>query len=366
SHLSNLALIEWVEGYLADHGVASRRIASDDGRKANLLATIGPAVDGGVVLSGHTDVVPVEGQPWTSDPFTLVERDGRLYGRGSADMKGFIALALAAVPRLKAAPLGRPAHLAFSYDEEIGCLGAPRLIEALGELPRPAAVIVGEPTSMEPVVGHKGIASFRVTVTGHEAHSSLTHLGVSANMAAVKLMAALSELAERLANADPASPYLPKGASLTIGLINGGTAVNILARQCVFAFDLRCPPGMDPMATLADFLALVERTDADLKARAQQAGVTVEVLGNVPAFAADPDGEAERLVRRLTGDNGPGRFASYAAEAGQFRNAGFSVVLCGPGSIDQAHQPDEYIELTQIDRGAAFMGRLVEALCAPT
>lgn len=362
SHLSNLALIDWVEGYLADHDVASKRIASDDGRKANLLATIGPEVEGGVVLSGHTDVVPVDGQPWTSQPFVLTERDGRLYGRGSADMKSFIALSLAAVPQLKAAPLQRPAHLAFSYDEEIGCLGAPRLIEALAHLPRPAAVIVGEPTSMEAVVGHKGIASFKVTVTGHEAHSSLTHLGVSANMAAVKLMAALSDLSEQLAKADPTSPYLPKGASLTIGLINGGTAVNILARECVFCFDLRCPPGMDPMATLAGFFALIEQTDADLKARAPEAGVTIGVLGDVPAFAADLDGEAERLVRRLTGDNGPGQVVSYAAEAGQFRNAGHSVVLCGPGSIDQAHQPDEYIELAQIDRGAAFMRRLVEAL----
>lgn len=365
SRLSNLALIEWVEGYLADHGVASRRIASDDGRKANLLATVGPVVEGGVVLSGHTDVVPVDGQPWTSDPFVLTERDGRLYGRGSADMKSFIALALAAVPELKAAPLQRPAHLAFSYDEEIGCLGAPRLIEALAGLPRPAAVIVGEPTSMEPVTGHKGIASFRVTVTGHEAHSSLIHLGVSANMAAVKLMAALADLSERLAGADPASPYLPKGASLTIGMIHGGTALNILARECVFGFDLRCPPGMDPMATLADFFALADRTDAELKARAAEAGVTVELLSDVPAFGADLDGEAERLVRRLTGDNGPARVVSYAAEAGQFSNAGFPVVLCGPGSIDQAHQPDEYIERAQIERGAAFMQRLVEDLCGP-
>lgn len=362
SHLSNLALVEWVEGYLAEHGVASHRIASDDGAKANLLATVGPAVEGGVVLSGHTDVVPVDGQPWTTDPFVLTERDSRLYGRGSSDMKSFIALALAAVPELKAAPLTRPAHLAFSYDEEIGCLGAPRLIEALAGLPKPAAVIVGEPTSMEAVVGHKGIASFRVTVTGHEAHSSLTHLGVSANMAAVKLMAALSDLAEQLAGSNPWSPYLPKGASLTIGLINGGTAVNILARQCTFSFDVRCPPGMDPMTRLADFFALLERTDAELKARSPGAGVTIEVLGNVPAFAAGTDGEAERLVRRLTGDNGPGQVVSYAAEAGQFRNAGFSVVLCGPGSIDQAHQPDEYIELAQIERGAAFMERLVEAL----
>jgi acetylornithine deacetylase len=363
SRLSNLALIEWMEGYLAKHGVASRRVASADGLKANLLATVGPAVEGGVVLSGHTDVVPVDGQPWSSDPFALVERNGRLYGRGSADMKGFIALALAAVPELKAAALQRPAHFAFSYDEEIGCLGAPHLIEVIrAELPRPSVVVVGEPTSMEAVSGHKGIASFCVTVAGHEAHSSLTHLGVSANMAAVRLMSSLVELSEQLAAADPNSPHLPKGASLTIGLINGGTAVNILARECVFAFDLRCPAGLDPMAVLADFFALAEHMDGELKARAPEAGVTVELLANVPAFASDPDGEAEQLARRLTGDNGPARVVSYAAEAGQFQQAGFSVVLCGPGSIDQAHQPDEFIEVSQMERGAAFMLRLVEAL----
>lgn len=361
SRLSNLELIGWVETYLAGHGVASTRVASPDGTKANLLATVGPDLEGGVVLSGHTDVVPVDGQPWTSDPFTLTERDGRLYGRGSADMKGFIALALAAVPDLLAAPLKRPAHLAFSYDEEVGCLGAPHLIEALRAVPPPALVVVGEPTSMETVSGHKGIASFRVTVTGREAHSSLTHLGVSANMAAVRLMAALAELSERLAIADQHSPHLPKGASLTIGMMHGGTAVNILARECSFAFDLRCPHGMDPMATLAGFLALTERTNADLKARAPEAGVSVELLANVPAFA-EPGGPAEAFARRLAGDNGPSRVVSYAAEAGQFQRAGYSVVLCGPGSIDQAHQPDEYIEVAQMQRGAAFMVRLAEAL----
>jgi acetylornithine deacetylase len=365
SRLSNLALIEWVEGYLAEHGVVSQRVASADGQKANLLATVGPLVEGGIVLSGHTDVVPVDGQPWSSDPFALVERDGKLFGRGSADMKGFIALALAAVPDLKAATLQRPAHFAFSYDEEIGCLGAPHLIEVIrAELPRPSVVVVGEPTSMEAVSGHKGIASFRVTVTGHEAHSSLTHLGVSANMAAVRLMSELVELSSRLAAADPTSPHLPKGASLTIGLITGGTAVNILARECVFAFDLRCPAGLDPMAELADFFAVAEGMDGELKARAPEAGVAVELLASVPAFASDPDGEAEQLARRLTGDNGPARVVSYAAEAGQFQRAGFSVVLCGPGSIDQAHQPDEFIEVSQMERGAAFMLRLVEALSA--
>ncbi|PTT79229.1 acetylornithine deacetylase, partial [Pseudomonas sp. HMWF010] len=190
SRLSNLDLIAWVETYLADLGIASRRVPNADGTKSNLLATIGPTVPGGVVLSGHTDVVPVDGQPWSTDPFVLTEKDGRLYGRGTCDMKGFLALALAAAPDLAAANLSRPVHLAFSYDEEVGCLGAPDMIAVIAsDLPRPALVVVGEPTDMVAVSGHKGIASFKVTVSGREAHSSLTHLGVSANMAAVKLMA---------------------------------------------------------------------------------------------------------------------------------------------------------------------------------
>ncbi len=361
---SNLALIEWVEAYLADLGVASRRVPNHDGTKANLLATIGPNVAGGVVLSGHTDVVPVDGQAWSSDPWTLTEREGRLYGRGTCDMKGFSALALAAAPLMIARGLTRPVHLALSYDEEVGCLGAPDLIAAiLKEVPPPAAVIVGEPTSMEAVRGHKGIATFRVTVSGVEAHSSLTHLGVSANMAAIPLMNALVELSQSLeAAADPASPFAPKGCTLTIGQINGGTAPNILARECVFVFDLRTPPGVKPDEVLADFAALVERTDVALKARSPEAGAVFEKRASTPALNPEDDGAAETLARALSGDNGPSRVVSYAAEAGQFREAGFSTVICGPGSIDQAHQPDEYVERSQMERGAAFMLRLIDDL----
>jgi acetylornithine deacetylase len=367
SRLSNLALIEWVEAYLASHGVESRRVANADQTKANLMARIGPAAEGGVILSGHTDVVPVDGQPWTSDPFILTERDGKLFGRGSADMKGFIALALAAVPDLAAAPLRRPAWLALSYDEEIGCLGAPAMIEAFGAVsPRPALAIVGEPTGMEVVGAHKGILSVRVQVLGREAHSSQTHLGVSANMAALALMADLTALERRLiAEADPASPFLPAHATLTIGVIQGGTAINILARECVFGFDLRCPPGLDPHALLAPFFERCRAMDAELAARAPGAGVTFEFLGDVPALALEPGGPAEALARRLAGDNGPLRAVPYAAEAGQFQQGGFPVVLCGPGWIDQAHQPDEYIEIAQMRRGADFMTRLVEALQSP-
>ncbi|HEX5263233.1 MAG TPA: acetylornithine deacetylase [Phenylobacterium sp.] len=359
---SNLALIEWVEAYLDGHGVPHRRVPNADGTKSNLLASIGPAVEGGAVLSGHTDVVPVDGQPWSSDPFTVVERDGRLYGRGTCDMKGFLALALSAVPDLLAAPLRRPVHLAFSYDEEIGCLGAPALIEVIKrELPGPAFVVVGEPTDMVAVNGHKGIATFHVTVTGREAHSSQTQQGVSAVMAAVKLMATLTEVAERLEReADPASPFTPKGATLTIGMVNGGTAHNILARECRFVFDLRCPPTLDPQAVLAPFFAEVRAMDATLKARAPEAGVTIEMHSNVPGFAPEPDGAAESFARRLAGDNGPPRAVSFATEAGQFQRAGLSTVLCGPGSIEQAHQPDEFVEIAQMERGQAFMRRLVE------
>jgi acetylornithine deacetylase len=362
SRNSNLALIEWVEAYLDGHGVPHRRVPNADGAKSNLLATIGPAVEGGAVLSGHTDVVPVDGQPWSSDPFAIVERDGRLYGRGTCDMKGFLALALAAVPDLIAANPRRPVHLAFSYDEEIGCLGAPGLIEVINrELPKPAFVVVGEPTDMVAVNGHKGITYYRVKVTGREAHSSQTQQGVSAIMEAVKLMSSLTELSARLEReADPASPFTPKGATLTIGIVHGGTAGNILARECKFLFDLRCPHTLDPQVVLGPFFAEVAALDAALKARALEAGVEIEMQSNVPPFAPEPDGAAESFARRLAGDNGPPRAVSFATEAGQFQRAGLSTVLCGPGSIEQAHQPDEFVEISQMERGAAFMRRLVE------
>ena len=362
---SNLELITYVEAELEKLGVAARRVPNADGDKTNLFATLGPALEGGVVLSGHTDVVPVDGQHWTSDPWTLTRRGDKLHGRGTCDMKGFLALALAAAPALTAAPLRRPVHLAFSYDEEVGCLGAPAMIEAIArELPRPSAVIVGEPTSMQAVRGHKGIAAFKVTVLGHEAHSSLTHMGVSAVMNAVKLMHSLTQLAEGLErDADPASPFVPKGATLTIGQVNGGTAVNILARECVFWFDLRTPPGLDPLAILKPFFAEAQAMDAALRRRAPDAGVRVDQRSLTPPLAPEIDGPAEQLARLLAGDNGPARVVSYAAEAGQFQGAGFSTVICGPGSIEQAHQPDEYVELAQMERGAQFMGRLIEALC---
>lgn len=359
---SNLRLIEYVEGVLAPLGVTAWRVFNEDRSKANLYATLGPGVAGGVVLSGHTDVVPVDGQAWSSDPFVLTRRGDRLYGRGTCDMKGFLALALAGAPHFVRG--ARPVHLAFSYDEEVGCLGAPSMIrELVRDLPAPLAVVVGEPTSMEVVSGHKGISTWRVTVTGHEAHSSLTHLGVSANMVAVRLMNRLADLAEELERtADPQSPYCPRHATLTIGVINGGTAVNILARECAFVFDLRAQAGIDPDAVVAPFIAECARVGAAMAARFPGTGVEVVRRSQTPSFAPEPGGPAELLVRRLAGDNGPARVVSYAAEAGQFQEAGYSVVICGPGSIEQAHQPDEYVEVSQLERGAAFMKRLIDAL----
>ena len=361
---SNLPLIEYVEAELGRLGVSGRRVPNADGAKSNLYATLGPSAEGGIVLSGHTDVVPVDGQPWTSDPFALTRRGERLFGRGTCDMKGFLALALAAAPDVVAAAPARPVHLAFSYDEEVGCLGAPDMIaDMVRELPRPALVVVGEPTDMQAVSGHKGVAAHVVTVRGREAHSSLPDQGASAIMAAIPLLASLERLASRLkADGRHAEGFHPPHATLTVGVIRGGTAGNILARECEFLFDLRTPPGLDPLEVLAPFLAECAAADAALKLRAPEAGVSVTRRSLTPALAPEPDGAAEAFVRRLTGDNGPARRVSYAAEAGQFQGAGFSTVICGPGSIEQAHQADEYVELEQMRRGAAFMARLVEAL----
>ena len=362
SRNSNLELIACVEDYLERHGVASTRVVSEDASKANLYATVGPDVEGGIILSGHSDVVPVDGQEWHSDPWTVTERDGLLHGRGTCDMKGFIALALAAVPLFKGG--AKPVHLAFSYDEEVGCLGAPAMIEEMAaKLPKPALAIIGEPTMMKVITGHKGIAVHEVEILGHEAHSSLTHLGLSANMVAVELMHDLAELARGLwENADPDSPFVPPHATLTIGRMEGGTAANILARRAHFVFDLRCPPDVDPEAILAPFKAKISALDAEMRQAFPEAGATITRLSSAPPMAPTGSQEAEAFVRRLTGDNGPAGVVSYAAEAGQFQQAGFATVICGPGSIEQAHQPNEYLAVEQLARGADFMLRLAEAL----
>jgi acetylornithine deacetylase len=364
SRRTNLELIEWVEKFLHARGVKTKRVPDETGTKANLHALVGPAVEGGVVLSGHSDVVPVDGQPWTSDPWTLTARDGKQFGRGTADMKCFLAIALAHVDVALAAPLKKPMILAFSYDEEIGCFGAPDLIADIARAhPRPAAVIVGEPTSMKVVSGHKGIARFLVTVTGREAHSSQPHRGVSANAEALKLMQLVLTMAEEANAKAPAdSLFDPPAATMTIGRVEGGTASNIIARQCQFEWDLRCPPTDDPAAYIARFRAAAEKLDAEIKRRAPEGGVVVVQRSNTPPLAPRHS-PAEVLARALTGDNEL-RVASYAAEAGLFQLSDFPVVICGPGSIDQAHQPDEWIEDSQIAEGEAFLRRLIDYLAA--
>ena len=362
SRESNLALIEWVENFLTQYGISSTRVANADGNKANLYASIGPMVEGGVILSGHSDVVPVDGQDWATDPWIVTERDGLLHGRGTCDMKGFIALALAAVPLFMEGQ--RPVHLAISYDEEVGCLGAPAMIAELAKhLPTPRLAIVGEPSMMKVINGHKGITVHQVEVTGHEAHSSLTHLGLSANMVAIELMHDLAELGRKLFDDAPEeSPFTPPHPTLTIGLMSGGTASNILARHASFTFDLRCPPECDPDAILAPFKAHVAELDAQMKAAFPESGITIAQRSNSPPMTPMASRDAEDFVRSLTGNNSLAGAVAYAAEGGLFQRAGFATVICGPGSIEQAHQPNEFIAVDQMRQGANFMERLAEAL----
>lgn len=365
SRNSNLALIEAIEAWLQDLGVRSKRVPGAAGAKANLLFSIGPEIAGGVVLSGHTDVVPVDGQAWSADPWTLRERHGRLYGRGTADMKGFIAAGLSRVPAMLAANLKRPVHFALSYDEEVGLLGAPSLIETLlAEVPRPGLAVVGEPTGMRIVERHKGIMGLRTMVHGHEAHSSQTHLGVSANMVAIRLMTRIVDIADRLAaQPDPAGGFEPPHATITVGLVQGGTAPNILARECSFIWDIRSASPTETRAVFDEVDALVRELDADIRGRFAGCGIATEVLSDVPPLTGAGNGPAVELVSRLTAT--PVReVASYVSEAGLFERAGLPTVICGPGWIAQAHQPDEYIEVDQLAAGEAFMDRLVEAMRA--
>ncbi len=364
---SNLALIDFVEDYLAGHGVSSVRVPNEDGTKAALYAHIGPQVAGGVVLSGHTDVVPVEGQVWTSDPFTVTERDGNLYGRGTCDMKGFDALALAAVPMALARGITRPLQIALSYDEEVGCVGAPRMIDHMVShgLPRASTVIVGEPSMMKVVTGHKGSGGWNVHVKGYEVHSSMLNDGVNTIMWGAKLIDWCNTVNAGNAGAMPdilAQDFVPPYTQMHVGTIHGGTAHNITAGDCRFAITFRVVPG----ETLEQWMDKVAAKAAELTARMQvlrpEAGITLTPMFRVPALQPETDGGAETLARRLTGDNGR-HVVSYGTEAGQFQERGYSAVVCGPGDIAQAHQADEFISVEQFRAGEAFMARLVDSLC---
>lgn len=360
SHKSNLELIAFVEAYLAGWGVASIRIPNATGDKAALFATIGPQDRGGVLLSGHTDVVPVEGQAWSRDPFTLHIEDGRAYGRGAVDMKGFIALALALVPDFLAADLKTPIHLFFSYDEEVTCLGVVDGIARMGiDLPRPRAVIVGEPTSLELADAHKGIRTFFTTITGVAAHSSKPHLGASAVHGGIRLTAGLVAMADELeANPDGSGRFDPPYDTVHVGKFHGGIARNILADRCDLSWEVRTLPGSDPQDVPARFAALSQEVLARMRKTAPSAAIETVMSSDVPGLAPDPGSEAETLVMRLAGRNRTIAVA-YATEAGHFQRAGLPTIVCGPGSIDQAHQPDEYISLEQFAAGEAFMRKLM-------
>jgi acetylornithine deacetylase len=365
SNVSNLPIIEFIEEYLASHGVESHKVFDETGQKANLYASVGPEVTGGVILSGHTDVVPVVGQDWQSDPFTVVERDGKLFGRGTCDMKGFDALALAYVPQMLKAGLKRPIQIAMSYDEEVGCIGAPFMIDEMRKhLPAAAAVIVGEPSMMKVVTGHKGAVGMSTDVHGFEIHSSLMHEGVSAVMTAARLVEWLRLRFEENMRATPNemdAPFIPPFTTLHVGVINGGTAGNITAKDCSFVTDIRSPPSQNPLDWLAQYQAYAAEVEAEIQAIRPEAKIVVTPRMANPALKPESEGAAEMLARSLTGDNGV-NVVSYGTEAGQFQERDYSTVVCGPGDIAQAHQPNEFISVAQYEAGGKFIERLITHL----
>ena len=357
---SNLALIDFAEDYLTSYGATTRRTYDDEGRKANLFATIGPDEAGGVVLSGHTDVVPVDGQDWHSNPFEVVEKDGLLYGRGTADMKSFLAIAMAALPDLVAKPVKRPIHLALSYDEEVGCNGVGRLLQDIKEnLPMPEVAIIGEPSDMQIVHAHKGVHGFEVKIKGKAAHSSQPHRGASAIIAAGKIIAFIEQLAlSKRAEARPESGFEPPYTSFQIGRIEGGTALNIIPEDCTFIGEFRAVPWEDEDGIIAAIRRYIdEEALPTLREFTPDADIEFTDRAKVPPLAPEEDGPAEAFVRQLTGANAVG-VVSYATEGGLFQEAGISAVICGPGSIDQAHQPNEFIALSQVEQCERFMARL--------
>ena len=364
---SNLPLIDFVADYLNGHGVASTKIPDETGKKANLYATVGPKDVPGIVLSGHTHVVPVDGQPWVTDPFKVVEKDGRLYGRGTTDMKSFSAVALSMVPEFLKQPLKTPIHFALSYDEEVGCLGAPRMSAQLGRLGvMPRIVIVGEPTDMTVVNAHKGVRSFRTTLTGLEQHSSATHMGVNAVMYAAEIIHFLGQLAEewKTKHARPESGFEPPYTTIHVGTIQGGTAQNIIPRHCVFTWEYRLIPGDDGERIKRRFDEFVAGAILPrMRAVWPEASVETAVRAAVPGLHPEDGSSAEALCKALARTNEVG-VVSYGTEAGQFQEVGISTVVCGPGNIREAHKPNEFIELSQVKKCEEFMRRLLTEVCA--
>lgn len=359
SHKPNVALIRFVEDYLLQHGVESQIVPNAEGSKASLYATIGPQVAAGVALSGHTDVVPVEGQKWTSDPFIVTERDGKLYGRGTADMKGFIACVLAAVPDFVSRPLAVPIHLAFSYDEEIGCLGVRPMIAEFGKrLTKPRMVFVGEPTAMSVVDSHKGPVRWRIEVKGRAAHSSMAPLGVNAITVAGKLLRELSDIEHELKLRPQDPRFDPPYATLQVTRIEGGTATNIVPVNCTLQFDVRAIPGVDIAAIDRRIRAFAANVCLpEMHKVAPEAGIDIAIANQVPPYSAGASSEAVALALKLAGQNET-HAVSYATEAGLFQVAGSPAVVIGPGDIAQAHTADEWIAKDQLEKCNAFLGRL--------
>ena len=362
---SNLPLVDWVESYLDSHGIPAHRVYDETGEKAALFAHVGPDVEGGIVLSGHTDVVPVDGQAWDTDPWTVIEKDGKYFGRGTCDMKGFDALSIWALVEAHHRGVTRPLQLALSYDEEVGCLGAPPMIDRMVEtLPKASAVIVGEPSMMNAVTAHKGGLGLNTRIKGYEVHSSLMHTGVSAIMYGARLIEWANQTNAASAAAEPspvAAMFEPTFTTVHIGTIEGGTADNITAKDCRFSVDMRVLPDESPERWREIYMEQVAGVVADMKAVHPDTEIEVDTTFWVPGLRPEEDGEAERIVRQITGDNGE-HVVSYGTEAGQFQERDYSVVICGPGSIEQAHQPNEFIEVAQFKAGAAFLERMLDTM----
>ena len=365
SRESNLDLIDWMRGYLDGLGVASHLTFDDEKRKANLFATLGPADRGGVMLSGHTDVVPVDGQAWDSDPFDIREADGRLYGRGTCDMKSFVAVALAHLPDFAERGLDRPVHLALSYDEEVGCIGVRRLIDQLSGFDvRPEMCIVGEPTEMKVVVAHKGKRSFSCTVTGMAAHSSLAPSAVNAVEYAAEIVSFIRRRARALQREGPFEEgFDPPHSTVHTGPIRGGTQLNIVPEHCVFQFEIRYLPFDDHAGFIDDVRRFAEtELMPEMKSIHAAAGITFTEMSGFPGLMTPEDAEVTQVCRHLAASNETAR-VSFGTEAGLFSASGVPTVVCGPGSIREAHKPNEFIELDQVAKCDAFMDRLKDRVC---
>jgi acetylornithine deacetylase len=362
SRNSNLALIGFVREYLDAHGIPYRVSTDTTGEKANIHAIIGPHGPGGIALSGHVDTVPVDGQAWSADPFTLRRAQGRLYARGAADMKGFVSACLSAVPDIKARNLARPLHLFISYDEEVGCNGARRLIQDFDESGlKPALCVVGEPSGMQPILAHKGKLNLGVTVRGVTGHSAEPGKGVNAIQAAGEAVAYVAAEARRLAKEGPFEEgFDPPHTTIHIGTIRGGTILNIIPELCEFTMEWRTIPGDDAARHVQRMKQFVADTvEPAMRAVSAKTGFAFEVLTTMPGLSLDPSHALTDIVKQLTGSNSAGK-VSYGTEGGFYQGAGIATIICGPGHIAQAHQPDEWIAQDQLDACDAFIRRLVD------